>query len=277
MIISNRTRTLIENLDYTSNQPIIISGPDFLYKEDISKHIATNFLDIASLENYPYIKNISTDKKNIGIDEIRDISRFISLSVPINKPINRIVFINNAEKLSNEAQNALLKNLEETPMGTLLILVTKDLNKILTTIQSRARVLEVSKPSKSEIIDILKDYDIKEIEQNYILSDGAPRLIQELLENKESQIQSNIDIAKKILSSDKVNKLSYINSISKTRDDALKIVTLIKQMSKLGSLSDNTNQSEKWQNILDKSIEAESKLRANSIIKLTLLDFFLGI
>ncbi|NBW29277.1 hypothetical protein EBR37_02755, partial [bacterium] len=81
----------------------------------------------------------------------------------------------------------------------------------------------------------------------------------------------------KILSASKINKLSYINELSKSREESIKIISLIKQMSKLGCLSDNSKQSIIWQNILDRSMQAEKKLRSNSSVKLTLLDFFLNI
>ncbi|MEI9914152.1 MAG: hypothetical protein WDN66_04200 [Candidatus Saccharibacteria bacterium] len=62
----------------------------------------------------------SNDLKSISIDEVRAINDFLMLKVPVKRTINRIVIIEKAERLTLEAQNALLKNLEEPPLGTVL-------------------------------------------------------------------------------------------------------------------------------------------------------------
>jgi hypothetical protein len=147
----------------------------------------------------------------------------------------------------------------------------------LPTIKSRSRIIDVVKPSKSEIKSYYSDKNDTEIDQNYILADGAPRLIDILFNNDDHDIKKDINLAKEIISSDKIHKMSFINSLSKNRKDALKMINLIKQMSKLGSLSDNANQASMWQNILDKSIRAEEKINSNSNLKLTLLDLFINI
>ena len=279
MLLSSKTLNQVRSLNLTSNQPIIISGPEFTYKELLSKKIASQSLeiDIDKLDSYPYIITVISDKKSLGIEEIRDLSKFISLTVPLNKAINRVVMIPNSEILTVQAQNALLKNLEESPKSTLFILTTKKINNILPTILSRSRIIDVVKPSKIEIKKYLNKHNDSEIEQNYLLSDGAPRLIEILLDNNESDIKNDVDLTKKILSASKINKLSYINELSKSREESIKIISLIKQMSKLGCLSNNSKQSIIWQNILDRSMQAEKKLRSNSSVKLTLLDFFLNI
>lgn len=279
MLLSSKTLNQVRSLNLTSNQPIIISGPEFTYKELLSIKIASQSLeiDIDKLDSYPYIITVISDKKSLGIEEIRDLSKFISLTVPLNKAINRVVMIPNSEILTVQAQNALLKNLEESPKSTLFILTTKKINNILPTILSRSRIIDVVKPSKIEIKKYLNKHNDTEIEQNYLLSDGAPRLIEILLDNNESDIKNDVDLTKKILSASKINKLSYINELSKSREESIKIISLIKQMSKLGCLSNNSKQSIIWQNILDRSMQAEKKLRSNSSVKLTLLDFFLNI
>jgi len=279
MLLNSKTLNQVRSLNLTSNQPIIISGPEFTYKELLSKKIASQSLeiDIDKLDSYPYIITVISDKKSLGIEEIRDLSKFISLTVPLNKAINRVVMIPNSEILTVQAQNALLKNLEESPKSTLFILTTKKINNILPTILSRSRIIDVVKPSKIEIKKYLNKHNDTEIEQNYLLSDGAPRLIEILLDNNESDIKNDVDLTKKILSASKINKLSYINELSKSREESIKIISLIKQMSKLGCLSNNSKQSIIWQNILDRSMQAEKKLRSNSSVKLTLLDFFLNI
>jgi len=101
--------------------------------------------------NHPDIINIRPiKKKSIGIDDIRDnIQKDIEI-----KPFKykyKIYIINDADKLTEQAQNALLKTIEESPKYAITILLCNNMNKILQTIISRCVVLKL-KPISQDII-----------------------------------------------------------------------------------------------------------------------------
>jgi DNA polymerase III subunit delta' len=72
---------------------------------------------------------------SIGIDAARAVKEFLWQRP--NTSARRTLIINNAELLTTEAQNALLKITEEPPASSLLILITSDIESILPTIVSR--------------------------------------------------------------------------------------------------------------------------------------------
>lgn len=80
------------------------------------------------------------NSETIKIDEIRSLQEKI-----YEKPITsskKVYVINNAENMTKEAQNCLLKTLEEPPEFACIILVTNNENALLTTIKSRcAKIL----------------------------------------------------------------------------------------------------------------------------------------
>lgn len=83
-----------------------------------------------------FMKTINPDTKDsIGIDAVREIKNFLWQKP--NMSSRRTLIIDNAELLTTEAQNALLKITEEPPVSSLLILVTSDIESILPTIVSR--------------------------------------------------------------------------------------------------------------------------------------------
>ena len=84
-------------------------------------------------QNNPDLEIINGEK-SIGIDQIRNLKNFLSLK-PYQQKI-KIAIINNSHNLTQEAQNALLKTLEE-PISSLIILETSNPNRLLPTIQSR--------------------------------------------------------------------------------------------------------------------------------------------
>lgn len=97
----------------------------------------------AASNNQPDIIRISHEKPNtISVDDIRtQINGDIGIK-PYVGP-KKIYIMNEAEKMSVSAQNALLKTLEEPPEYGVIILLTTNLNALLPTILSRCVVLNM--------------------------------------------------------------------------------------------------------------------------------------
>lgn len=109
---------------------------DFCTKQSIDK------FDITLIE-----KDTAKDaKQSIGIEEVKNMQRKISLK-PIKSP-TKAVIIEDAQLLTTEAQNALLKVLEEPPENTLLILGSDTKEALLPTILSRCQVIELGEDQR---------------------------------------------------------------------------------------------------------------------------------
>lgn len=94
----------------------------------------------------------------VGIEEIRSLQEKIKLK-PFREKV-KAVLIDKAENLTPEAQNALLKTLEEPPEKTLIILASPDPGFLLPTIVSRCQLIQLS--AKSQITLDNKDLQIFE-------------------------------------------------------------------------------------------------------------------
>lgn len=88
---------------------------------------------------HPDLMVITPEKRDIRIDTIRAIERFIRLR-PLEAPF-KVILIEKAEKMNLDAGNALLKSLEEPPNYVIFILLTDNLSKLLPTIISRSQVV----------------------------------------------------------------------------------------------------------------------------------------
>lgn len=105
--------------------------------------------------NNPDFIEINPDGNSIKIDQIREMQNKI-----LEKPIisdKKVYIINDSEKMTKEAQNSLLKTLEEPPNFVVIILITSNENLILNTIKSRCTKLNFSKLSKEQITNILNE------------------------------------------------------------------------------------------------------------------------
>ena len=85
--------------------------------------------------NNPDFNIIESDGKNIKIDQIRELTKKV-----YEKPIisnKKVYIINDSNLMTKEAQNSLLKTLEEPPEYVTIILVTSNESMFLPTIKSR--------------------------------------------------------------------------------------------------------------------------------------------
>lgn len=133
-----------------------------------------------------YLIKKPTDKKNISIEQIR--SFINSLSMTSFAESYKIGIIKQAEKLSIEASNSLLKTLEEPRRNVVIILITSNLEGLPATIVSRSQVLNFY-PVKT---DLIYDYLINEHKASRSkaknisrLSLGKPALAIKFLEDND--------------------------------------------------------------------------------------------
>ncbi|MFA6574994.1 MAG: DNA polymerase III subunit delta' [Nocardioides sp.] len=96
---------------------------------------------------------IRTQKLSIGVDEVRDLVRRAALA-----PVGRrwqIMIVEDADRLTDQACNALLKAIEEPTDRTLWMLCAPTVEDVLPTIRSRCRLLTLATPSTEEVAAFL--------------------------------------------------------------------------------------------------------------------------
>ncbi len=104
----------------------------------------------------PYYKIQMQRASNIKISSIRDINKFLSMNYSDIK--YRIILISDAHLMNEEAQNALLKNLEEPPEGIIFILCTPYPDLLRETIRSRCWKVPFQPLMVEDITKILTEY-----------------------------------------------------------------------------------------------------------------------
>lgn len=92
-------------------------------------------------------------KRNIAIDQIRAMQARLNTRPTLGD--RRAIILNPADDLEKGASNALLKSLEEPPVGTLFLLVTHRPGRLLPTIRSRCRILRFDPLAAAQVENIL--------------------------------------------------------------------------------------------------------------------------
>lgn len=133
-------------------------------------------------------------KKEITVDDIREGLKFLSLKS--SGTHLRILVINLADDMNENAANALLKMLEEPNDNTLILLICQNMGKLLPTIRSRCRKIMMRAKSESELISEIKEQMpyCKDPELLASLSEGSIGLAKDIYANK------GIELYQKMLS-----------------------------------------------------------------------------
>jgi len=103
-----------------------------------------------------------TRKKEIGIERARELKRFAHLHA-VAAP-RKMAIVDDADRLSLAAQNALLKTLEEPPGGALIVLVTASPGALLPTVRSRCQRVRFPLLSDDDVGTVLGEAGISAAE-----------------------------------------------------------------------------------------------------------------
>ena len=108
---------------------------------------------MAPVGGHPDVQIITPTGLSYGVDEARELVRLSSLA-PIESPW-RVIVVEDADRLTDQAFHALLKTLEEPTPHTVWVLCAPSVEDVLPTIISRTRHLSLRTPTTAEVRDLL--------------------------------------------------------------------------------------------------------------------------
>lgn len=107
-------------------------------------------------KTHPDIIHVTHDKSRIGVDDIRE-SLINDISIKPFSSRYKVYIVDEAERMTEQAQNALLKTLEEPPEYVVILLITTNTGAFLPTILSRCICLQFKPLATDMIADYLKE------------------------------------------------------------------------------------------------------------------------
>lgn len=192
-------------------QSIIFIGD----KPELEKFLNENFSVFKANSADMLVINRKTSKVSLGIAELSGLKDFAILKSYNQK--DKIISIEDGETLTPEAQNSLLKILEEPPQNTLIVIRCNVFPKFVNTIFSRCQIVDFSYNQKksSKLADepnfldmefyeklifinkLLKTTDTEQKQQN--IDKLLTLITQDLLEEIQIAVPKNVDSHDKIL------------------------------------------------------------------------------
>jgi DNA polymerase-3 subunit delta' len=282
LLLNKDTEIAVERLLSAPSHALMLIGPEGSGKLSLARYIASRLLDKDNLENAPYYKEFAPINGTLTIDQVRDVRTFKRLKTTGRSTIRRVVLLQDAHLMNIEAQNALLKVLEEPPADSVVLLTVAGEGILRPTIYSRTQRLTLRPISLEAAVSFFGEagHSTADITRAYNLSNGTVGLIQALLEDGSSHpLTDHIELAKEIFAADRYHRLIHVDALSKDKDVLPSLLYAMKRLCSVAmdqaASRANPATSQRWLRCLTAVYAAEASLPANPNSKLLLTDLFL--
>ena len=213
--------------------------------------------------NNPDFAEINPDGNNVKIEQIRELQRKI-----VEPPIisnKKVYIIDEADSMTKEAQNCLLKTLEEPPEFAVIILIGSNESNFLSTIKSRCTIIKFNSiPSEQVKNYIEQKYDIHPISENIILASEGSIGKAEILKDKQELYNAIDNILANIEKMYLIDTLKNADIIYKSQEDKIDILEYINII-----LFRKSRQNAKYLNCINIIEDTKKRLNANSNYNMT--------
>ena len=206
----------------------MFEGPNGVGKNTMARELAATLLEMENLFNSPDYIEITPDGNSIKIAQIRKLQSDILV-----KPYKsyKIYVIDEAQKMTVEAQNALLKTLEEPPKYAIIILITNNKESLLDTIKSRCEIIKFTPIPLVEVADYLTQTGVDKNRASLLanFSRGSMQKAIELSESEDFHIMRD-EVQKYVetfLTGSMLDIMDIQSSIEKYKDNITNVLDLL--------------------------------------------------
>ena len=206
----------------------MFEGPSGVGKNTMARELAATLLEMENLFNSPDYIEITPDGNSIKIAQIRKLQSDILV-----KPYKsyKIYVIDEAQKMTVEAQNALLKTLEEPPKYAIIILITNNKESLLDTIKSRCEIIKFTPIPLVEVADYLTQIGVDKNRASLLanFSRGSMQKAIELSESEDFHIMRD-EVQKYVetfLTGSMLDIMDIQSSIEKYKDNITNVLDLL--------------------------------------------------
>lgn len=215
LLAEDQVKKSIKNLIEAKPGAVGLAGERGSGKLYVARYISEKILgNRPALDDNPNL--MVFDAVSSGIEDVRNLQKTLSYSVPGKEDIRRIVIIEHFDNFGHEAQNALLKTLEEPPLNTMIIITIDNINKVLPTIVSRVQILQIKPISRAAASKYLSGVPEAQLNRAYLMSGGSVGLLMGLLkQNSSHELVFAIVQAKELLQMPKYKRIAAIETLTK--------------------------------------------------------------
>lgn len=263
-VVAHRDRATLRQLAERLPQSVIITAERGLDGTGAAEYLATlTPSEVIRLQPLEAKTTITTEQIRTMVAMLRTYAT-----------VRRVIVINPADHMSEAAQNALLKSLEEPNANTHFLLVAENEQQLLATIRSRCQVLTLHRTSQAQDETLLDSTSLTASERRQILflAAGRPLLIRQLARTPKllSEYQAIAADAKCILAAP--GSYKALRTLPSYFTDRAKSLQLIDILLTMVAFQMKTQPSPIHQPLLNRIITAETRLMHNGNVRLALIN-----
>lgn len=207
---------------------LLLTAPAGSGKRFAADFVASQLLGVSleSLGGQSYKLIEATKGQGISIEAVRELKDFLRLKTTGSQHIRRVVVVENAQLMTIEAQNAFLKQLEEPPLDTVIILTATHVQSLLPTIRSRVHLLSLQNPTTAQLEEY---FGANETTRKALrIAGGRIGLTRSLLDKGDDDpLLQHIQIAKTMLQKSAFERLTYALGLNPKEYDLTTLVTAL--------------------------------------------------
>jgi len=278
LVIHPQTQVELERLLASKPHAVILEAPEGSGKRSVSEWLAAELAEVSdphkALQQVLFIDR--GEDKTVKIEKIRSIEQFLMRKLPGDA--TRVVIVDDAHTMASEAQNALLKTLEEPPANTSIILLANTVSALLPTVRSRSITITLKHPTPTELKAYFatQGFAATDVDRAILMSGGLPGLMHAILTSDvDHPMMTAAATARQIIQETRFGRLTLVDVLAKQREQAIAVCQMLQRMAHLRLQSDPL--AAQWQRILKSSYDAEEQLMASGQPKLVLTSLMLNL
>ena len=214
--------------------------------------------------NNPDFQEIVPDGSNVKIDQIRQMQSKVYESPIISR--KKVYIIDDADLMTKEAQNCLLKTLEEPPEFVTIILIGSNESNFLSTIKSRCIILNFEDIESNSIMNFMKENFPKDNISENIIDAANGSIGKAILLKDKQELYASIDkIFNNIENLNLIDTLNTADIIYKSQEDKYDILEYINII-----LYKKSKNNMNYLNTIGIVEDAKKRLKANSNYNMTI-------
>lgn len=264
--MNQKTKQLLDGFIRRPNSSLLLVGTKAQGVEACVAYVKEKLLKDEDKNNFLTFGD--KDDKNTSVEEIRDFKSSITTKVGSKNPVARIAYIKGIQNASKEAQNALLKVLEEPVAKTVIILQSDDRFGVVSTILSRCQIVPVLPLSEEQALLNASDAGVSpaQAKKAYLMSYGDAETFAELLKDDTSEISEQLESAKDFLRLSPFERLQLQKSYD-TSTNLMKLLDGLLLLSGAGLHNSKGAQTTKWSSIVSELQAIKTLQRQNVLAK----------
>ncbi|HSX16254.1 MAG TPA: AAA family ATPase [Candidatus Saccharimonadales bacterium] len=227
-----------------------------------------------------HLRTVTAVGESIGIEQIRELNGFFALKVPGTAAVKRVVIIEDAERMGTEAQNALLKLLEEPPADAVLILTSSQPERLLPTIRSRLQKLHLPAPTPADLQKHFAEAGHNEavVSAALLRAGTSVAAAERILVAGTDAPDTAVQLVKQALGGTAYDRLLLVDALSKQKEelrtfvDTLATVAMASLEAAVGKGAASVS---RWKDVLQAAHTAQNALSQSGNAKLVLTELML--